>query len=177
MNYKSPRETEGFLVYELWVIIEDMKSKTNKLFQNIRDYISVLWMTKLVARVTFFLFTFLFLVPSSAQAQTVAWSGRCLGPAEYAQDVATIQGVECLVANVLATAITIIGIAAFVMFLIGSFRYLTAGANSKGVEGGKNAISFAILGIVVALASFLILRFISTFTGVTTILQFNTQLP
>lgn len=113
-------------------------------------------------------------------AQTAEWAtqnAKCVGPETYeAQDVATIQGIECLVANVLATAITIIGIAAFVMFLIGSFQYLTAGANAKGVESGKNAISFAILGIIVALASFVILRFISTFTGVTTILQFNTQI-
>ena len=50
-------------------------------------------------------------------------------------------------------------------------------SNTKGIEGGKNAFTFAVLGIVVALASFLILRFISTFTGVTSILQFNTQLP
>lgn len=113
-------------------------------------------------------------------AQTAEWATqntKCVGPETYeAQDVATIQGIECLVANVLATAITIIGIAAFVMFLIGSFQYLTAGANAKGVESGKNAISFAILGIIVALASFVILQFISTFTGVTTILQFNTQI-
>ena len=118
-----------------------------------------------------------YVLPATVHAQTTAWTGKCVGSNSYgAQDVATIQGIECLVANILATAITLIGIAAFVMFLIGSFQYLTAGANAKGVESGKNAISFAILGIVVALASFLILRFISTFTGVTTILQFNTQL-
>ena len=120
------------------------------------------------------------LLASPVLAQTTTWSTgikSCTYGYGDAQDVATIQGIECLVGNILATAITIVGIAAFVMFLIGSFRYLTAGSNAKGVEGGKNAISFAILGIVVALASFLILRFISQFTGVTTILQFNTQLP
>lgn len=111
-----------------------------------------------------------------AYAQTLAWSGACIGKDAATQDVATIQGIGCLLANVLGIAITIIGIAAFVMFLVGSFRYLTAGANSKGVEGGKNAISFAILGIVVALASYVILRFLSQFTGVTSILQFNTDL-
>lgn len=117
-----------------------------------------------------------FTLASPAFAQT-AWSGKCVHGYDGVNDVATIQGLECLVANVLGTVITIIGIAAFVMFLIGSFRYMTAGSNSKGVEGGKNAITFAVLGIVVALASFLILRFIATFTGVDTILQFNTQLP
>lgn len=90
-------------------------------------------------------------------------------------DVATIQGLECLLANVLASAVTLIGIVAFVMFLIGSFRYLTAGANTKGIEAGKGAITHAIIGIVVALSAFVILQFIMNFTGVTTIMNFNTQ--
>lgn len=117
----------------------------------------------------------------SALAQT-QWTGKCVhgygtdSTGQAITDVATIQGIECLVANILATAITIIGIAAFVMFLVGSFRWLTAGANTKGVEGGRNALTFAVLGIVVALASWVILRFISDFTGVTTFLQFNTQI-
>jgi hypothetical protein len=137
-----------------------------------RTIIKVSYLLSLVS------YLFVFAIP--AHAQTQVWSGinpKCVGPAAYARDVATIQGIECLVANLLSTAITIIGIAAFVMFLIGSFQWLTSGSNVKGVESGRNAISFAILGIVVALASFVILRFISEFTGIPTLLQFNTQLP
>jgi len=123
----------------------------------------------------------LFLVtPAYAQGVTPpngangSWlNTRCVGSEPGAQDVATIAGVECLVGNVLATVITIIGFVAFVMFLIGGFQYLTAGSNSKGVESGKNSISFAIMGIVVALSSIIILKFISSFTGISTILDFN----
>jgi hypothetical protein len=105
------------------------------------------------------------------------WAAPCVGRAydnkRDASDVPTIQGVECLVANILASAITLIGIAAFVMFLAGGFQYLTAGANAKGVESGKNTIGFAILGIVVALASFMILNVLANLTGVQTILKFQ----
>lgn len=121
------------------------------------------------------LLSFLFVFASPVQAQTSPWGGKCVGSSAAAKDVATIQGIECLVGNVLSVAISIIGIAAFVMFLSGSFQYLTAGSNSKGVESGQKAISFAIVGIVVALASFLILRLVSQFTGVTSILEFTTQ--
>lgn len=120
------------------------------------------------------LFSFVSVFATQVHAQAAAWAGKCVGTGT-ATDVATLQGLECLVGNVLSVIISIIGIAAFVMFLVGSFSYLTAGSNSKGVEKGKNSISFAILGIVVALASFLMLRFVSQFTGVTSILQFNTQ--
>jgi len=106
--------------------------------------------------------------------------GICTGknygtPAMDARTVPTIQGFECLLTNFLSAAITLLGIVAFVMFLIGGFRYLTAGANAKGTEAGKNSITFAILGIVLALASFLILNILSNVTGVKSILIFNTQ--
>jgi len=91
----------------------------------------------------------------SAYAQTTPWAVCGVGKENAAMSPLS-KDLSALMGNILKHPITIIGIAAFVMFLIGSFRYLTAGANSKGVESGKNAISFAILGIVVALASFLI---------------------
>lgn len=125
---------------------------------------------------TFFLLALAPISPVFAQQEFKTINEKCVGNPTYGADtVPTIQGLECLVANILASAITLIGIVAFVMFLIGGFRYLTAGSNSKGVEAGKNSISFAILGIVVALASFMLLNIISNLTGVKTILQFNTQ--
>lgn len=125
-------------------------------------------------------FLFLMLAPLSPAfaAEAGVFGGKCVGrdaPGYAASDVPTIQGLECLVANILANVITLIGIASFVMFLLGGFRYLTAGANAKGMEAGKNSISFAILGIILALASFLILNILAEVTGVKTILQFNTQ--
>ncbi|PWU23747.1 hypothetical protein C5B42_01820 [Candidatus Cerribacteria bacterium 'Amazon FNV 2010 28 9'] len=138
-------------------------------------------------------FLFLSLAPlSPASAQTADWSAQCgryynsktnqfvdkpTVPNSDITQVATIQGVECLVSNVLATAITFIGFVAFIMFLIGGFKYLTAGNNSKGVEEAQKAITFAIIGIVVALTSILILRILSQLTGVSTFLNFHTQLP
>lgn len=136
-----------------------------------------------IISITTLILSFFFVLSPIARAQSTAWSGGCVhgytssGQVDPAADVATIQGIECLVANLLATAITIIGIAAFVMFLVGGFKYLTSGSDSKGVSAGKGAITYAIIGIVVALASFLILRFIVQFTGVQSLLFFNTQIP
>ena len=132
---------------------------------------------KLIVYPAAFLLVIAPLSPAYAQQDFSALNPKCVGSSAYgAQDVATIQGAECLIANILASAVTLIGIIAFVMFLVGGFRYLTSGANSKGVEAGANSISFAILGIVVALASFVILNVISNITGIKTILQFNTQI-
>lgn len=92
---------------------------------------------------------------------------------EYGNQVATIKGIEALVANVLAVFTTIIGLASFVMLIVGAFMYLTSGGNSKGTEAGKQSITYAIIGIVVSLMAFFILQLIANFTGVDAILDFN----
>lgn len=126
--------------------------------------------------ITAFLISSFWLFALPAHAQTAWAQGTCTDGYDGITDVATIQGLECLVGNILATIVTIIGIAAFIMFLIGAFSWLTAGSNAKGVEKGRNSITYAVIGIIVALASFIILQFITSFTGVDTILKFNTQI-
>lgn len=88
--------------------------------------------------------------------------------------VVTIRGVECLLRNVFSVAISGIGFAGFVMLIVGSFQYLMSGGNTKGVEGSRNTMTYAIVGLVVALSSWIILNFIATFTGVKTITTFST---
>lgn len=112
------------------------------------------------------------LVPSLANAQTQVWTGVCVGTGS-ASDVATIQGLQCLVGNILMVAITLIGFAGFTMLLIGSFKYLLSGGNSKGTEQARNTITFAVVGLVVALSAIIIVNLIAAFTGVNIIREFS----
>lgn len=57
--------------------------------------------------------------------------------------------------------------------IVGGFRYLTSGGNSKGTETGRNTLTFAVVGLVVAISAFIILNLIAEFTGVKTILEFS----
>lgn len=108
---------------------------------------------------------------SPAFAQTVSWSGVCVGGA--GNDVATIQGLECLIANVFTVIITLIGLAAFVMLIVGSVRWLMSGGNSSALDKARSTMTYAIIGIVVALSAFIVLNLISGFTGVDTIQEFR----
>ena len=111
--------------------------------------------------------------PTVASAQTPQpWGGACTDDGSNT-GVATIQGLECLIGNVLTVAITAIGVAAFVMFIVASFRYMLSGSNSKGTETARNTLTFAIVGIVVALSAFIIINLISAFTGVGVIRTFK----
>lgn len=118
-----------------------------------------------------------FLAPLPVQAQT-DWNDACVKDVTVQggtviTDVATIQGVECLVANILSVATSFIGLASFVMIIIGAFLYMTSGSSSKGTEAAKQTFTYAIIGIIVALMAFFVLTLISNFTGVTGFLDFN----
>jgi len=119
---------------------------------------------------------YLLIFVNKAQAQTREWSGVCVGQ-DNASDVATIQGLECLIANIFTVFITLLGLAGFVMFLIAGVRWLTSGGNSKGMETAKNTMTFAVVGLVVALSAFIVINLIADFTGVNIIRKFVIPAP
>lgn len=128
--------------------------------------------------VNFLAFATIFaLVASPVQAQTGEWSGVCVGSATDlgvdASDVATLQGLECLIANIFTVIITGIGLAGFVMFIVGSIRWLVSGGNSKGIDTAKGTMTYAVVGLVVALSAYIILNLIANFTGVQIITTFS----
>lgn len=110
-------------------------------------------------------------------AQTRAWEGACIRQREDSAgrvfEVATIQGLQCLLANVLSTFLTLVGIAAFVMVVASAFRIMLAGDKSQEMDKAKTAVTQAVIGLVVAISAFIILNLIAEFTGVKTILNFS----
>lgn len=129
-----------------------------------------MYMTVKKTLTTLFL-TLLFLFGFAGQihAQTQEWTeGVCVD-----NGVATVQGLQCLLGNVLSVAVSFIGLAGFVMMIIGAFKYLLAGTNPKAMDEGKNTITFAVGGLIVALTAYMVLQIVSNFTGVKTILDFK----
>ncbi len=104
-------------------------------------------------------------------AQTTTWSGVCVGGTD--NDVATIQGLECLIANVFTVIITLIGLAAFVMLIVGAVRWLVSGGNSSNIDKARSTMTYAIIGIVVALSAFIVINLLAGFTGVDVIKTFT----
>ena len=136
-----------------------MSTKTAKLFNKFSAF---------VATVAFYL-----TLAAPAKAQTLTWSGVCVGNTENSQDVATLQGLECLIANVFTVIITIIGLAGFVMFVIGGITWMLSGGDTSKVQSARGSMTYAVLGMVVALSAFIILNLIASFTGISLITQFR----
>jgi hypothetical protein len=81
-------------------------------------------------------------------------------------EVATIQCIECIFKNFLNIATTLAGLAVFIMFLAGGFKYLTSAGDPKGTESAKSTLTYAVLGLVLVIVAWFILQFIKEFTGV-----------
>jgi TRAP-type C4-dicarboxylate transport system permease small subunit len=64
--------------------------------------------------------------------------------------------------NVLTLLLDVVGIFAIIAMVIGGGMYLTAYGDEKKIDTGKRIITYAIIGIVVALASLVIVRQVDT---------------
>lgn len=87
-------------------------------------------------------------------------------------DAARLDELPTYFGNVLSAIIPLIGMVAFIMILIGGFKILTSGGDPKGLQGGKQTISWAVGGLVLAIVAWLILVLIEDLTG-SPVTQFN----
>jgi hypothetical protein len=80
-------------------------------------------------------------------------------------DPAQLKDLEVVFEKVISIVLTLSGIAAFVMLVVGGFQYLTAGDNPKNVEKASQTLTSALLGVILVLAAWFILQAIESITG------------
>jgi len=81
-------------------------------------------------------------------------------------DVHEIKDIVDIIENIFGLAIRLAGILAFIMLILGGFRYLTSGGDAKAAESARKTLTYAILGLVLIIAAWFILKFLNEFTGV-----------
>lgn len=112
------------------------------------------------------------LLVSPAFAQTTAkWTGKCVSTVSYGkktsfEDIATIQGLECVFYNILQIIVFIAGLGFFIMFIVGGYQYLFSTGDQKKVAAASSTLTMAIIGIIGIILSWIIMSFIKQFTGV-----------
>ncbi len=89
-----------------------------------------------------------------------------------ANGIATIKGFEGLFENIVTVVLALAGIAFFIAFVVGGFKFMT-GSDPKSLDSAKNTLTYAIAGLVIVAISYLILVVIANFTGVQGILNFK----
>lgn len=81
-------------------------------------------------------------------------------------DVPTLKGFENIFTQILSLTTTGVGIVCFLMLIVGGFKYLTSGGDPKQAASAQGTLTWAIAGLAIIIGAWLILKFISFFTGV-----------
>ena len=88
-------------------------------------------------------------------------------------EVPTLKCLEAVFKNIVTLVVSTVGLLLFIMLVMAGFKYLTSGGDPKATESAKNTMTYAILGLIAIVASYLILRLISQFTGIENLLKFE----
>lgn len=62
--------------------------------------------------------------------------------------------------NIATTLLFVIGAVAVIMIIVAGFKYVTSNGNPQAVESAKSTILYSVIGIVVAILAYAIVRFI-----------------
>lgn len=100
------------------------------------------------------------------------WTKTCLFDPE-GRKVATLNCLIPLFQNIIIAALTFVGIVALFFIIFSGLKFITSGGDPKALEGARKTFTFAIVGLLVVLFSFFIIRFIGTITGATCINSFG----
>lgn len=77
-------------------------------------------------------------------------------------NVPTLKCFEVVFGNMLNIASALVIVVLFIMFVTGAFHYLTSLGNPEKLKKAQGTLRYAVIGLVIFLASFLILKVIDT---------------
>ncbi len=80
-------------------------------------------------------------------------------PAQLSSLVGVIQ-------NIIRLLVPAAAVAFLIMFIVGGFQLLTSGGDPKAAGAARNTLTFAVIGVILVVVSWLILLLIRQITGV-----------
>lgn len=73
-----------------------------------------------------------------------------------------ISGTEGVILRVVSILSFVIGVASVIMVILGGLKYITSNGDANSISSAKNTILYAIIGVIVAVFSRVIVQFIIT---------------
>jgi len=102
----------------------------------------------------------LFLPLFAVSAQIKGWEEP--GSNCVVDGVPTLKCLEIVFGNILYMSSFFIIIVLFIMFVVGSFRYLTSFGNAENIKKAQGTLKYALIGFILFVSAFLILTIIQT---------------
>ena len=78
---------------------------------------------------------------------------------------AKISDIVTVLKNIISLLAPAAGIAFFIMLLFGGYKFITSGGDPKAVGAARSTLTYAIIGIILVVAAWLILQLIKSLTG------------
>ncbi len=95
--------------------------------------------------------------PSGYKAE----SGLCLPDTPFSGGFAGAKTLPELVLMVLRMLLTLAGVVAIVLVVVGGYQYMTSGGNDEQAEKGKKALTNAVIGLIIVLLAYAIVQIIT----------------
>jgi hypothetical protein len=105
----------------------------------------------------FNIFLPLFTVSAQIQEWETGPGGNCV-----VDGVPTLKCLEIVFGNILYMSTFFIIIVLFIMFVVGSFRYLTSFGNAERIKKAQGTLKFALIGFILFVSAYLVLTIIQT---------------
>ena len=83
----------------------------------------------------------------------------------YAQEPAQLSSIIKVIQSIIRLLVPVAAIAFLVTLIIGGFKFVTSGGDPKEVASARSTLTFGVIGIVLVVASWLILLLVQTVTG------------
>lgn len=83
--------------------------------------------------------------------------------------ISNVSNIVSVVRAIVQFILVVAFVLAFVFLLIGGIRWITAGGDEKNVAAARNMITAALIGLVVVLVAFAIVKLVETFFGISII--------
>lgn len=95
----------------------------------------------------------------------VAMLATLTRPVYAVGDPAQISDIVDILQNIIKLLAPIAAVAFFIMLLVGGFQFLTSGGDPKAAAAARGTLTFAVIGVILVVVSWLILQLIATVTG------------
>ena len=86
-------------------------------------------------------------------------NGKCVNNPDSINSQPTVM---TTIRNITNLLVFVLGAVAVIMIIVGGVRYVTSGGDQNAITGAKNTVMYAIIGVVVAIAAYAIVNFVTT---------------
>lgn len=91
-----------------------------------------------------------------------AWYNGVTDPKTCQVQIDSLSDITKVAGNIVSILLTAGSVLAAIFIIIGGIKYITSQGDPKAIAAAKNTILYAIIGFILTIAAFAIIRFLTT---------------